>query len=400
MEVAVQETLVNDFSVIMGRNDIHVSEKTQENADSQNSSGVMNGVSEEVTSSGEAALQEPSPYRTTGRSIEDIEISTIQNFDAIPDYRDSMDSDRPYVLRTPEGFFFLDGREIIQQVRAQGMEFITCDVETVERWSRVDLMLRKIASRIRTRGGEATYAEKVRNVRLVTDELRNSNEDLTFFGHGGRRYGEGFTNDQENDIRSILETRLGKNRNTINSYILHGEHLTPETMEILVNRNIQKGVFETYQRRKRKLYGKLQKDRLSYPEIASLISTDFISFLEESEQTASETISDQEQTPAEQLEQNDTPEETIDQDDGSDDNNVSAAGENAEPADEEIDDEEEVSVPAIKRSVLRSARRIEEAANEEEDANHLAELLRQEMMNLQRILNRLNSLRNEGALNG
>jgi len=111
MEVAVQETLVNDFSVIMGRNDIHVSEKTQENADSQNSSGVMNGVSEEVTSSGEAALQEPSPYRTTGRSIEDIEISTIQNFDAIPDYRDSMDSDRPYVLRTPEGFFFLDGRE-------------------------------------------------------------------------------------------------------------------------------------------------------------------------------------------------------------------------------------------------------------------------------------------------
>lgn len=404
------DALVTEFSPLLINP--HFSEGVEENTSVQDSSGVLNEIPEETSPQVATTTQEtapaPSPYRTIGRSLEVIEIDLIQRFELIPDYEEQMDSEHPYVLMTPEGNYCLDGQEMIDEAKLQNLPSMLCDIEIIDNHSTAELILRKLASRVRTRGGNGLYPEIIRNTKLAADFLMCSDEKLVFLGHGGRRYGEGFTQDRDSNVRQILSTRLGKDRNTINTHLLHGQHITHDTFTVLIEHRVSKDFFEKYHRsRKRKIQGQLEKEKLPHTEITSRISADILSFLEEYERSKNEERTEHNQSETtEQQEQNDTQEsvvaaETTVHDEDEDDvhsNAVNISGQITEPVNDEDEDDEEVTVPAIKQSVKRSAKRIEEAANEDVDANKLAELLRQEMMRLQRILNRLNVLRNESTM--
>jgi hypothetical protein len=390
------ETLAKDFSIMIGRGDYPEGEETRENVPGQDPPGVMNGVQDEDVASEEAQAV-LSPYRTTGRSIEDVDVNTVQHFTTLPDYIDPMDSEHPYLVRTPRGLFCIDGWEIIEQAIAQGEDVVACEIETIGSHSIAELILRKMASRSRTRGGRCLYPEIIRNTKNAAETLMSLDENLIFFAHGGRRYGEGFSGERDNNVRQILSTRLGKDRDTINTHLLHGQYITSETCDILNARRVKKDFFEKYHRnRKRRLQGQLEEERLPITEIPTRISADILAFLDEYEQGPNEEASEQRERSAERQEQP-APQnvvvtsEAAEEDDGeADDGDVQETECIREP---DIDDRAEVSMPTLRESLREAAKRLEEAANDENETEQLIDILRQELLNLQRILNGLNSFR-------
>ena len=123
----------------------------------------------------------------------------------------------------------------------------------MEEHSVPELTIRKGASRVASRGGLARYPEIIRNVTAAEIQLSPPGTDLRRHGHGGKRFGEGFVNEPETDVRHLLCKRFTKKRKTIDAYLLHGEHLSDALNPALVDKELPK-VFEKCQPKKRKLW--------------------------------------------------------------------------------------------------------------------------------------------------
>ena len=109
----------------------------------------------------------------------------------------------------------------------------------------------------------------------------NEMENPIVFSHGGSRRGTSFTNNREDDIREILSERLGKDRNTINTYLNFGRFLTNEAMDTLIAQNTGRAFFEKAQVNKRIWIKNLESDGLDEESITNQISLKMLEWLEE-----------------------------------------------------------------------------------------------------------------------
>jgi len=211
-------------------------------------------------------------FGTIARSLELVSIEEIIPYDGIPDYREPTTAEHPIIVVTPRGKLCIEGLNLVRAALLDEMKEILCEIEVMAEHSEVELSLRKAASRIATRGGLASYSEIVRNVSVAKKQLEASGRDLRVFGHGGRRSGQDFVNDTEADVKHVLAFRFTRRPKTILNYINHGEDLSDDLLETLVEQDIPKEFYVRYQTEKQKLIKDLKKKGLSNSERQEQVS--------------------------------------------------------------------------------------------------------------------------------
>jgi hypothetical protein len=225
-----------------------------------------------------------SDLETIGEKYENLEIEAIQNFTSIPDYETPTDSQCPIVTRTPHGCFCLDGWNLIETAKSNGKCSIDCAVIDLAEHSDEELAIRKTALRVKPRGGTASYAEIMRNVKRLEEMLLASNNDLRTLGHGGTRRGEEFVNNKHENVIKVLALRLGKSISTIKQYLSHARYLSEEMLNILATRGINKDFFEKANANKTATLTRLKSNRKPDGEITDQISNYMLAWLQDYEQ--------------------------------------------------------------------------------------------------------------------
>jgi len=138
-------------------------------------------------------------------------------------------------------------------------------------------------------------------------------ENPVIFSHGGARRGDDYTNCRENNIRLLLEDRLGKKPKTINKYLNHGQFISDEAIQDLIDARVKKGFFEAIQKDKQRLIDDLKAEQKSHDEIFKNVSDRILSWLEEFQtddpDEANNPQTDQHDPPAIEIQsqQNDAP---------------------------------------------------------------------------------------------
>jgi len=151
--------------------------------------------------------------------------------------------------------------------------------------SDTELALRKMAIRTKPQGGNGSFAELVRNAKIVVKYLIDEIENPIMFSHGGPRRGENFSGNEEDDLRVVLCERLGKSRTTINDYVAFGRHLTNEAMDIMVAQKTGKAFFEKARVNKRTLIKNLESDGKTPEDITVVVSSKMLEWLAEYQET-------------------------------------------------------------------------------------------------------------------
>jgi hypothetical protein len=160
------------------------------------------------------------------------------------------------VARTPEGYYSLDGWDLIESARETGVASVMVDVVNMDAHSDEELCLQKMAVRLKTRG-EALYPEIFRNTRDINQMLLSTNEDLKEFSHGGRRDKAPLNNVRESDAMEILARRMRKDRDTVGKHLLHCKYLSDTAIAFLVENKAKKTFFEAIQRKKQAMISRL-----------------------------------------------------------------------------------------------------------------------------------------------
>ena len=220
------------------------------------------------------ALNETSAgqFRTIDENIVELPIQSIQPCPHIPDYRDPTDSILPIVVLSPAGCHCIDGGNLVEQARSEGRSHIRCRVFQVEHHSETELAIRKVAIRTKPQGGSCSYAELVRNTRMLMQIITDARENPVVFSHGGTRRGTGYSNNREDDIREIMAERLGKSRTTINTYINHGRHLNDQAFDALIEAGAGKEYFEKAQSNKRIWVKNFESENTDQEDVITTIS--------------------------------------------------------------------------------------------------------------------------------
>jgi len=246
--------------------------KRPQEAENQNSPGVLKDA-------------QNLRFNTTREDITEISVESIQEFPDVPDYIYPTESIHPIVVQTPEGLFCIDGMNLIEHARAQGQTNIRCHVYQIKEHSNTEMAIRKVAIRTKPVGGTCCYAERIRNAKLVSDILMDEMENPVVFLHGGDRRGAFFSNNREDDIREVLSERLGRDRNTINTYFNFGRFLNHEVMDVLVAQNTGRAFFQKAQSNKRVWITNLEGDGLDEVSITNQISEKMLEWHREYQET-------------------------------------------------------------------------------------------------------------------
>jgi hypothetical protein len=261
-------------------------------------------VPEIPSPSNQAMPRVPFTFGTIARSLELVSIEEIIPYDGIPDYREPTTAEHPIIVVTPRGKFCIEGLNLVRAALLDEMKEILCEIEVMAEHSEVELSLRKAASRIATRGGFASYSEIVRNVTTAKKQLEASGRDLQIFGHGGRRFGQGFVSDSWENVKHLLALRFTRKPKTITNYLCHGEDLSDDVFDRCVELDAPKGYYEKYQAQKQRLIKELKKKGVTEQDRVEQVSALMLGFLAEylSRQQGENRGSGQEQpdTPAPQ----------------------------------------------------------------------------------------------------
>jgi len=243
--------------------------------DVQESSGGLNESQNHTTGQSLSDAFNPA-LRVT---IEEIDISAIQPFLLVPDYTSNTESLMPIVAASAASVHCLDGWELIENEISEGNDKIRCLVYHLRQGSDLEIAIQKVAIRTMPQGGTCSYAELVRNAGILFNMFLASSENPVVFSHGGSRRGATYIQNTENNIRTLLANRLGKSPVTINKYLNHGEFINDETMQELINADVEKGFFEINQVQKRRLIDRLNAARIPDDNITDTVSQLVLSLL-------------------------------------------------------------------------------------------------------------------------
>ena len=195
-------------------------------------------------------LNESTAVEVESKRFETLPVDQIHHFEAVPDYKASEDVKYPIVVDENGQLQCIDNWSMVEAARTGTLQQIVCLVITPADPSPTDTALRKLASRVKTEGGEASYAEIIRGVKFVRGMLENENSELVTFSHGGKRRGADFNNDKENDLSLVLAYRLGKIAGYVRKYLSHANYLTNDLLDHLVTKEAVKKFFSKLMRRK------------------------------------------------------------------------------------------------------------------------------------------------------
>ena len=157
--------------------------------------------------------------------IAELDIENIQPFKQIPDYTCHTISPVPIVVISPTSCSCIDGWDLIQGAKSAGCSTIACYAYYIPKHCETEIAIQKVAVRTMPQGGTCSYAELVRNARILFYMLMAAAENPVVFSHGGARKGVNYIDNREENIRELLAERLGKSKTTINKYLSHGEYL-------------------------------------------------------------------------------------------------------------------------------------------------------------------------------
>jgi len=238
---------------------------------------------ENKDSSGDLIRTFNSTNRNYEQSAEPLEIAKITHFSGIPDFIDPTRSPYPIIVQSASSLQCIDGWELIEQAIHRGETTIKCDIIHIQQDSEIDVAIWKASIRIIPKGGRCIYPEEVRNTCRLFMMLYELIESAVVFSHGGDRRGDGYTNGRRNNIRHVLEDCLEKKPQTINKYLNHGEFISDEAMQGLINARVKKGFFEAIQKDKQRLIDDLKAEKKSKVEIFNAVSDRVISWFEETQ---------------------------------------------------------------------------------------------------------------------
>lgn len=135
-----------------------------------------------------------------------------------------------------------------------------------------ELAILKSAVRMGTQGGHASYAEKVANARRLYSMLEASTENPLIYGRGGARTKGQSGNNLADNIRWVIQNRLGKDQDTVSQYLLHGRDLPEELLREMVAAGATKRLFEGIQPVKARIIQSLHDAGSPNGEIVTEIS--------------------------------------------------------------------------------------------------------------------------------
>jgi hypothetical protein len=217
--------------------------------------------------------------------IIELDIQEIQSFQHIPDYTAPTISALPIVVISPKLCSCIDGWELIQKAKSTSNSKIACYAIYIPEHCETEIAIQKVAVRTMPQGGTCSYAELVRNARILFYMLMAAAENPVVFSHGGARRGVNYTDNREENIRELLAERLGKSKTTINKYLGHGEYLIDYSLNTLIESNEGKAFFEEAQKNKRILIKDLISEGKSEEIIAETVSQNMLPWLEEFHET-------------------------------------------------------------------------------------------------------------------
>ena len=253
----------------------------------QFSPGEMSIQALQVSPGEMTPVNSPQSFYTTNQYFDDVNINAIESFDVIPDYLGETINSYPTVLNTSGRLICIDGWNLIEEAKREQRETIRCLVDVAENCPNEEIAIRKVATRIIPLNGKCSYLETVRNVKMLYKMLMETRENLVRFDHGGRRRGNKFINNKEENIRLVLATRLGKSPNTISKYLNHGEHLREEVISVLETLTSDpyvkpnKQFFEAAQSNKNKMLVELKSEGKSENEIEEKLSAYVLQMMNE-----------------------------------------------------------------------------------------------------------------------
>jgi len=341
--------------------------------------------------------EEETTFKTISRSLEELPLGSIQHFNLIPDFVIPTVAAHPIIIRTTEGNYCIDGWELVEAARSEGKPSILCEVDELNTHSDEEICLRKGGIRSLTRGGISTYPEMIRNTGDLLAMLLSSDEDLRTYGQGERRYGQGFVGNREEDVRHILAMRLGRDRDTVNLYLCHGEYLSSDALQFLIDHEAPKEFFVKVQSKKRiELKNQKGRNNLSTGRITAAISTfmlgEFEKFL--ANRDAGRTGQTPEPAPLQPAEPPEDP--TPADDDDTNDDEYPAAEEDTENPISESTPEEAITIETIKTTTLGVGERLVGYARRDIPLVEIERSLRAELDNIMRLLNQIARLNNSG----
>jgi len=211
-----------------------------------------------------------------------IEIDKIQPFADIPDYQTPTNLPYPSIVQIQTQFICIDGWNIIENAKVENQASIECHVYLIENFSPIELALRKVATRSMPYAGISSYGEIIRNIRLLYQKIKNTDENPVAFSHGGARRGHTYLkNSPENDIRTLLSERLGKCVSKINTLLNYGDKINDRVLNILAENKASRRFFEAVNRNKGEKIKRLQHDGIQGDELIEQISKDVLSWFQD-----------------------------------------------------------------------------------------------------------------------
>lgn len=399
-EVKTGDRLVEEAGNLSQKTDKEAIESQTNWCDEENLSKMIEQLSErEQDSPGVLPREsEPSKFRNIGWTTEEVAIDQINRLDLLPDYIQPMEADRPSVARTPRGYYCLDGWDLIELAQSSAAASVLVDVDNMAEHSDVELCIRKMALRLKTRG-DAAYMEIARNSRDVYQMLLSTDErDLIVFSHGGRRDHEALSGNREDDAVEILARRIRKDRDTVLKHMLHCKYLSADAILYFVEKRAGKKFFETIQVKRRILEKELTGSRKSCLEITAEISSFMLAEFEK--HIAPKTVGNRQpvvsviQPPVASTTESNPP----DDDDLDDNRDLECNQEDVEdtpnPTNINDPDKQPATVEEIKNRALDLVNRIANDLSKDITLDEFESRLRQEILTMTNLLAAINSLKN------
>jgi hypothetical protein len=216
-------------------------------------------AAEEHVSQGDLTAE--NRFRGSAEVDEVVQIQQILQVHLIRNYSEPTSSPVPLLVRNRRGYFCIDGWNLIEQARRDGLDSIGCRVQYLADASDIELAILKVAVRSGNRRGKASYAEEIANVKNLKHILMEAIENPVIYAHGGLRTSDGTGGNRSDDVVRVIANRLGKDRSTITDCLNKSAYLTDGLLVRLVADNTKKRFFESLSRYRRRIITTIKSQR-------------------------------------------------------------------------------------------------------------------------------------------
>jgi hypothetical protein len=245
---------------------------------------------------GASVIDEAEFFRTNAVIDRIAPLKVIQPITNFPDWVTATLSSMAILLRTLEGWFYLEGLNLIQKAMELGLTEMVCRVYHMAKCDAEGRAFFKAGMRYITPGGGASCGESVNAIASLANMYIANHPEMFINAHGGaRKAGESGADDGNNVIKVIAD-RLGKKPKTVLWHLKEAENLPPDTLTRLAQGQAPKAFFESIRKPKADMLLKLQARSVSPeqwpPLISEFVQSLFTAFKTNNDELEPKTIRD------------------------------------------------------------------------------------------------------------